>query len=52
LPAELLLTAAEVEAVEAAERERARARELRERKRLEAARKASYGPDYSGPIGL
>ena len=48
LPAELLLTAAEVEAVEAAERERALARELRERKRQEAARKASYGPDYSG----
>ena len=48
LPAELLFTPAEVEASEAAERERALARELREKERLEAARKASYGRDYSG----
>ena len=48
LPAELLFTPAEVEAREAAERERALARELREKERLEAARKASDGRDYSG----
>src|SRR5690242_2099276 len=48
LPAELLLTPAEVGAIEAAERERALARELSEKERLEAARKASYGWDYSG----
>ena len=45
LPAELLFTPAEVEEIEAAERERALARKLREEKRVEAAiRSASYGP--------
>ena len=48
LPAELLFTPAEVEAIEAAERERALARELREKERLAAARRASDGRDYSG----
>ena len=48
LPTELLFTQAEVEKIEAAERERARASELRENERLEAARKASDGRDYSG----
>lgn len=48
LPAELLFTPAEVEAIEAAERERSRARELREKERLKAKEEASKNRDYSG----
>jgi len=42
LPAELLFTAAEVAAIEAAERERAIAIKLREEKRAEARRANDY----------
>jgi hypothetical protein len=46
LPAELLFTPAEVEAIEAAEQERALAAVLRGRERLEAARR--NGDDSGG----
>ncbi len=45
LPAELLFTSAEIEAIEAAERERALARKLRDEKRAEARRALT---DYDG----
>ncbi|MDG3002238.1 zinc ribbon domain-containing protein [Paludisphaera mucosa] len=50
LPAESLFTTAEVEAIEAAERERALARKLREEGRAKAAakREAEFGGGSSG----
>jgi hypothetical protein len=49
LPAELLFTAAEVEAIDAAEWARALARKQREEERAEAAKRmAAYFSDYSG----
>jgi hypothetical protein len=50
LPAELLFTPAEVEAIEAAERQRALARKLREEERQEAAMRALWAIDPGGPI--
>ena len=50
LPAELLFTPAEVEAIEAAEQQRALARKLREEERLEAARRALWAIDPGGAI--
>ena len=52
LPAELLFTPAEVEKIEAAERERALARKRREEERIEAAkRRANAFVDPGGPTG-
>ena len=48
LPAELLLTPAQIEKIEAAERARALASKLREEKRAEAARRFVAPVDYSG----
>jgi uncharacterized Zn finger protein (UPF0148 family) len=48
LPAELLFTPAEVQEIEAAERERALARKLEAEKRVEAARRNASFTDYSG----
>jgi hypothetical protein len=50
LPAELLFTPAEVEGIEAAERERALDRKLREEERVKEfkTRNPPFGPDYSG----
>jgi predicted amidophosphoribosyltransferase len=44
LPAELLFTPAEVEEIEAAERERALARKRRDEERVEAARRRAAAP--------
>jgi hypothetical protein len=52
LPAELLFTQAEIEKIEAAERERALARKRREEERILAAkRRADAFVDPGGPIG-
>jgi hypothetical protein len=51
LPAELLFTPAEIEQVEAAERERKRLCELRQKVKVrlqEAAKRSSYGGDGGG----
>jgi hypothetical protein len=48
LPAELLLTPAQIEKIEAAERARALAAKLREEKRAEAARRIAASMDFSG----
>jgi uncharacterized Zn finger protein (UPF0148 family) len=48
LPPELLFTPAEVEKIEAAERERALARKLREEERVDAAKRNAAAADYSG----
>ncbi len=50
LPAELLFTQAEVEAIEAAERQRALARKLRDEERQEAALRALWAIDPGGPM--
>jgi hypothetical protein len=44
----LLLTPAEIEKIEAAERERALAAKLREEKRAEAAQRIAESMDFSG----
>ncbi len=48
LPAELLLTAAQIETIEAAERARGLASKLREEKRAEAAKRFADSVDFSG----
>jgi hypothetical protein len=49
LPAELLLTPAQIESIEAAERARALASKLRHEKRAEAAKRIADAADFSGP---
>jgi hypothetical protein len=48
LPAEFLLTRAQIEKIEAAERARALAGKLREEKRAEAAKRFAAPLDFSG----
>jgi hypothetical protein len=48
LPAELLLTPAQIEKIEAAERARALASKLRKKERAEAAKRFAVPLDFSG----
>jgi predicted amidophosphoribosyltransferase len=48
LPAELLLTAAQIEKIEAAERARALASKLRQERREQAAKRVADAADFSG----
>lgn len=48
LPADLLLTPAQIESIEAVERQRALAAKLRQEKRAEAAKRHADSMDFSG----